>query len=113
MWVAIPNLPVLRNQSFICQVFLKPEDNKIDSKFKNEMVSSQDQLCLCSARTQVWTLAWHGGLKDLALPHLQSRLLPLHMLQGAKKKRDMVFELALKGKSKRSWDKNTHPEKEI
>ena len=46
MWVVIPNLPVLRNQSFICQVFLKPEDNKIDSILKNEMVSSQDQLCL-------------------------------------------------------------------
>ena len=35
----------------------------------------QDGQCLCSERTQVQSLTWHGGLTDPALPLLQLRYL--------------------------------------
>ena len=37
-------------------------------------VTQWDQLCLCSARTQVWSQALAQQVKDLALPQLQCRL---------------------------------------
>ena len=37
-------------------------------------VVQRDQWCLCSARMQVRSPAWHSGLKDPVLPPLQPRL---------------------------------------